>query len=292
MMSDPEGRRRVELASDNITRHIVEISGDIAEEEETNKRRRERADQTTASEHLRSTSAPDEVPPSVRAAMFGKDAVPGRKRRAEDDPDDPRSGVWQNTGDVEDEDDDQDEDDDRIMGEMEFSDDEDEGDPEPVSNLVNDKDDRKLRGGQDESIHEENGQGDQSVTGAIGVPSVEPAGETLGITNSNDFLTEKLGLKGSTPLGLRCLEVERLADELLNVNVPRTMKVALGSGAGDHVAGPDQVGHQSIRASRGSQRGAHFIAANGEGVRNQGGLSFICLNLEERLSNQSSKSQM
>ena len=103
-MSDPEGRRRVELASDNITRHIVEISGDIAEEEETNKRRRERADQTTASENLRSTSAPDEVPPSVRAAMFGKDAVPDRKRRAEDDPDDHRSGVWQNVGDFEDED--------------------------------------------------------------------------------------------------------------------------------------------------------------------------------------------
>ena len=36
--------------------------------------------------------------------MYGKDAIP-RKRRAEDDPDDPRSGVWQNTGDVEDEDD-------------------------------------------------------------------------------------------------------------------------------------------------------------------------------------------
>ena len=107
MMTDPEGRRRVELASDNITRHIVDISGDIAEEEETNKRRREeRTDQTTAAENLRSTSTnlPDEVPPSVRAAMFGKDAVPDRKRRAEDDPDDPRSGVWQNVGDFKDED--------------------------------------------------------------------------------------------------------------------------------------------------------------------------------------------
>ena len=107
MMTDPEGRRQVELASDNITRHIVDISGDIAEEEETNKRRREeRTDQTTAAENLRSTSTnlPDEVPPSVRAAMFGKDAVP-RKRRAEDDLDDPRSGVWQNVGDFENEDD-------------------------------------------------------------------------------------------------------------------------------------------------------------------------------------------
>ena len=71
-------------------------------------------------------------------------------------------------------------------------------------------------------------------------------------------------------MDLRCLAVERLVGELLNVNVPRTMKIALDSGAGDHVAGPDQVGHHSIRASRGSQRDAHFIAANGERIRNQG----------------------
>ena len=36
--------------------------------------------------------------------MFGKDAVP-RKRQADNEPDDPRSGVWQNTGDIENEDD-------------------------------------------------------------------------------------------------------------------------------------------------------------------------------------------
>ena len=84
-------------------------------------------------------------------------------------------------------------------------------------------------------------------------------------------MAKKLGLKDSTPSDLRCLELERLVDELLNVNVPSTMKIVLDSGAGDHVAGPDQVGHHSIRASRGSRRDAHFIAANGETIRNHGG---------------------
>ena len=73
-----------------------------------------------------------------------------------------------------------------------------------------------------------------------------------------------------TKTDLKCPEVERAVEELLNVNVPRTMKIALDSGAGDHVAGPDQVGVQSIRPSRGSKNDAHFIAANGDRIRNQG----------------------
>jgi hypothetical protein len=57
---------------------------------------------------------------------------------------------------------------------------------------------------------------------------------------------------------------------LLNVKVPRAVKICLDSGAGDHVAGPDQVGSRSILPSRGSVDDAHFIAANGERIRNQG----------------------
>ena len=76
--------------------------------------------------------------------------------------------------------------------------------------------------------------------------------------------------KRKAEMDLKCLEVERLVDELLNVNVPKTLKIALDSGAGDHVAGPDQVGSRSIRPSRGSVNDAHFIAANGERIRNQG----------------------
>ena len=74
MMTDPDGRRRVELASQTITKHIVGITGDIAEEEDTNKRRREeKMDDATAENPA--ANQPEEVLPSVRAAMGGKDAT-------------------------------------------------------------------------------------------------------------------------------------------------------------------------------------------------------------------------
>ena len=63
---------------------MVDISAEIAEEEESKKRRLEKPD------------APDAEPemlPSVRAALYGK-------RKAEEEPDDPRSGTWQNVGEV------------------------------------------------------------------------------------------------------------------------------------------------------------------------------------------------
>ena len=74
----------------------------------------------------------------------------------------------------------------------------------------------------------------------------------------------------SEALDLKCLEVEKGFDELLNVNVPRTLKIALDSGAGDHVAGREQVGKSSVRPSRGSERGAHFVDAGGNRIQNQG----------------------
>jgi hypothetical protein len=48
------------------------------------------------------------------------------------------------------------------------------------------------------------------------------------------------------------------------------LKIALVSGAGDHVAGREQVGRGSIRPSRGSERGAHFVDAGGNRIQNQG----------------------
>ena len=96
--------------------------------------------------------------------------------------------------------------------------------------------------------------------GAIGVPTDEAAGRN---TNpAADTLINKLDLK--------CLEIEEGVNELLNVNIPRTLKVALGSGAGDHVAAAGQVGTKSIRPSAGSKNGRHFIAANGDRMANQG----------------------
>ena len=69
---------------------------------------------------------------------------------------------------------------------------------------------------------------------------------------------------------LKCLEVEECVEELLTVHVPRTIKIAIDSGAGDHVAGRGLVGDRRVRPSRGSRSGRHFIAANGDKIANQG----------------------
>ena len=94
MRTDPDGRRRVELASETITKHIFGINCDIAEKKDTNKRRREeKMDDDTA-----------EILPKIdHKKLYGRNATTpanaaARKRRAEEEPDDPRSGVWANTG--------------------------------------------------------------------------------------------------------------------------------------------------------------------------------------------------
>ena len=108
-----------------------------------------------------------------------------------------------------------------------------------------------------------------------------PAGVLLytprnsGPLSVNEQLCKALKLKShydklTQALDLKCLEVERGVDELLNVNVPATIKIALDSGAGDHVAGRDQVGPGRIRQSSGSRRGQHFIDASGNRIENQG----------------------
>ena len=52
MMTDDDGRRRGELASETITKHIVGISGDIAEEEDNMKRRLDKMESSTAAGDL------------------------------------------------------------------------------------------------------------------------------------------------------------------------------------------------------------------------------------------------
>ena len=110
-----------------------------------------------------------------------------------------------------------------------------------------------------------------------------------GSVSANEYLAKELSLKAE--MDLKGLEVERCVEELLNVNVPRTMEIALDSGAGDHVAGPDQVGSRSIRPSRGSVNDAHCTAANGGRIRNQGGSQLHMLEPGGRPSSRSSKLQ-
>ena len=70
MMTDDDGRRRVERASEAITKHIVGITCDIGEDEEGQKRFKTGSDDIAETADL-----PEDVLPSVRAAMGGKDAT-------------------------------------------------------------------------------------------------------------------------------------------------------------------------------------------------------------------------
>ncbi len=69
---------------------------------------------------------------------------------------------------------------------------------------------------------------------------------------------------------LGCLEVVSGDDEVMAMAAPRTIKVAADSGAGDHVAAAELVGAHLVVPSAGSRHGRHFVAANGDRMRNQG----------------------
>jgi len=72
----------------------------------------------------------------------------------------------------------------------------------------------------------------------------------------------------------KCLEVEQTATELLaapSANIrKRTVKIAIDSGAGDHVASPDDVEGFAIVESANSRANKNFVAANGGKIKNHG----------------------
>jgi hypothetical protein len=53
-------------------------------------------------------------------------------------------------------------------------------------------------------------------------------------------------------------------------NTPRMIRIALDSGAGDHVVGPEDVQGLTIEESAGSKAGRHFMAANKQRIPNIG----------------------
>jgi hypothetical protein len=70
-------------------------------------------------------------------------------------------------------------------------------------------------------------------------------------------------------------EVEVRETETAAMSAPETpakcrMQVALDSGAGDHVVGPDDIPNFAIEPSAGSKAGRGFIAANGSKIANLG----------------------
>ncbi len=70
---------------------------------------------------------------------------------------------------------------------------------------------------------------------------------------------------------LKCLELETSEEELMTLGFkPKRLLAALDSGAGDHVAGPEDVAGLQLRESAGSRAGRSFIAANGSRIANLG----------------------
>ena len=71
--------------------------------------------------------------------------------------------------------------------------------------------------------------------------------------------------------GMYPLEYENLPEEVLTALTERkTIKVAMDSGAGDHVISPEDVAGFQIRPSAASIAGRGLIAANGGRIMNKG----------------------
>jgi len=70
---------------------------------------------------------------------------------------------------------------------------------------------------------------------------------------------------------LKIFEVDD-TEELLAAaeSQPRVIRVALDSGAGDHVASPADLEGFVVEESAGSKANKHFIAANGQRIANRG----------------------
>jgi len=130
----------------------------------------------------------------------------------------------------------------------------------------------------------------QGATGTAPVSSSECCGnDTADDAKQSSHVTEEHPGRGATTdrradltlnheeygrLDAKCLEVEMTSTELLatpNASVrKRTIRVAMDSGAGDHVASPEDVEGFAIEESANSRAGRNFIAANGGKIKNHG----------------------
>ena len=110
MRTDEDGKRRLDLVNETMAHHIVNMGAEVAEEGDSKKPRLDTGQSEGVGRdlpELRPEGLPDDALLSFRAAMGGKDASPAavaRKRRAEEEPDEPRSGTWANIGQEEEED--------------------------------------------------------------------------------------------------------------------------------------------------------------------------------------------
>ena len=63
---------------------------------------------------------------------------------------------------------------------------------------------------------------------------------------------------------------EEMDDEAMMADATRTIKITIDSGAGNHVAAPQDIEGFSVQPSKASKRGQGFIAANGSKILNLG----------------------
>ena len=114
----------------------------------------------------------------------------------------------------------------------------------------------------------EGGDGDDSngdVTDDEMRELVDSSDEEESIRGDDDF---------NGTVDAKCLEIEISGTELLATPSAcirkRTIKIAMDSGAGDHVASPEDVEGFAIEESHNSKAGRNFVAANGGKIRNHG----------------------
>ena len=124
---------------------------------------------------------------------------------------------------------------------------------------------------------------DLGVQGAMGVPAEELPSETPQAASGTmqrelDEAIEAIlkrvietGVDDELAESLKCLEIDTSEEELMALGFkPKRLMAALDSGAGEHVAGPEDVSGLLMRESAGSKAGRAFIAANGSKIPNLG----------------------
>ena len=88
-----------------------------------------------------------------------------------------------------------------------------------------------------------------------------------------DNISDVISISTSPARHLMPLECEE--EELNTCPATSVLKIAMDSGAGDHVINPRDVAAHTLRPSLASKAGRGFIAANGDKILNQGELDLI-----------------
>ncbi len=116
--------------------------------------------------------------------------------------------------------------------------------------------------------------GSNATTKNPPVTTATPKGRSGRWATGDRWVDLALNHEAYGKLDAKCLEVEMTSTELLATPSAcvrkRTIRVAMDSGAGDHVASPEDVEGFAIEESPNSKAGRSFVAANGGRIKNHG----------------------